>query len=78
MCIDPYHIKSHSLLGSVKDLLSKSIGKPLSLTKLEKNYLNKEFVKKPVKSKFKQIKKKFSSFFNYFDDVKYAGSFFCN
>lgn len=77
MCIDPYHIKSHSLLGSVKDsIIKESIGKPLSLTKLEKNYLNKEFVKKPVKSKFKQIKKKFSSFFNYFDDVEYAGSFF--
>ena len=39
MCIDPYHIKSHSLLGSVKEsIIKESIGKPLSLTKLEKNY----------------------------------------
>ena len=60
MCIDPYHIKSHSLLGSVR-LIVKKVGKPLSLTKLEKNYLNKEFVK-TGKIKFKQIKKKFVVF----------------
>ena len=46
--------KKSLTFGSVKELLSKRVLETIEPTKLEKNYLNKEFVKKPVKSKFKR------------------------
>lgn len=77
MCIDPFYLKDHSLLGTVKDsVIKETVGKKLPLSKLELSYLNKESIRNPKNSKFFQIKKTFNEYFNYFEKIKYVKSFY--
>ena len=77
MCLDPYMNTGQTILGSVKHSIHKeSVGKLLSLTKQEINYLKLNEVNKPTFSNYDKIKKNFSEYFHYFDKAKYIKSFF--
>ena len=77
MCIDPFYLNKHSLLGTVDDsIIKETVGKKLQLNKLELSYLKKGAIINPQITNFAKIKKKFNEFFVGFDEVKYVKSFF--
>jgi|TARA_B100001741_G_scaffold152221_1_gene125778 hypothetical protein len=77
MCIDPYSLKGHSILGNVKKsiLLQKNqVFNNIYDTNLSQ--LNKYLIKYKSNSKFKNIIEHMSKYFNYTENIKYYGSFY--